>query len=440
MNRPVLVSVTQPAPEEWTPLGTFEAARHPTAYRTFWARPSQDFWLVGIGSATALAAKNQRPFDKVRQAYRSLLDGAVIDGSQIRGVGPVFMGGFRFDSQTPQSALWSEFPDGLLVLPRFLFTSSAGGRWLTINVIMQPETDWRAAAESVVTDLETLATGPSSNTGPLPIRDGHQTPPEEWTQWVQQALRAIEDDQLTKVVLARKMTLYGEENFSIETILDQLCRSSPECSIFAVGNGDSSFVGATPEVLVNLDRGTLSLSCLAGTIARGDTPEADQWLAQDLLVSAKEQHEHATVVAMVATVLETLCENIQWDTAPRVIKLPAVQHLATSFSGRPKASTDLFQLVESLHPTPAVGGVPTQQALDIIHRLEGDRGWYAAPVGWLDHNGEGEFNLAIRSALISGNQATLWAGSGIVKGSDPHRELKETDLKFQTLLSALGRC
>jgi isochorismate synthase len=265
-----------------------------------------------------------------------------------------------------------------------------------------------------------------------------QTRDEEWTRWVQEALQAIETGQLSKLVLARKMSLSGDEELPLEAVLQRLSSAYPECAVFAVGNGASVFLGATPETLVRLEDGALSLSCLAGTAARGASEEEDQCFGRDLLNSPKDLQEHGMVVNEVAKALQSACTELHWNATPRLVRLRNVQHLGTFFTGRTKAPGNILQLVESLHPTPAVGGVPTRLAVEAIRRIEGDRGWYAAPVGWVDPNGQGEFNVAIRSALLRGNEATLFAGSGIVLGSDPQLEFQETQLKFNSLLSALG--
>jgi menaquinone-specific isochorismate synthase len=336
-----------------------------------------------------------------------------------------------------RSNLWKEFPDGLLVLPKFLFTFSGDSRWLTTNLMMSPGADPEEEAEIALAELGKLLNGRHGPVGENLVHLTSQTPWNEWEQWVRQSLRTIEHGQLAKVVLARKMTLEAEDEFFVEAALSCLCSAYPDCSIFAMDNGSSSFVGASPESIVHLDRGILNLSCLAGSMARGATSDQDQQLAAQLLASAKDRREHDVVVAMISEILSRACDDIHWNSIPQVVKLPTVQHLATFFTGRPKEPHDIFAMLEMLHPTPAVAGVPTPKAMETIRRLEGDRGWYAGPVGWIDNHGEGEFNIAIRSALVRGKQATLFAGSGIVEGSEPDMEFKETELKFQPMLAAL---
>ncbi len=439
-GQPVLVSAVRPLSRSLQPIDTFAAKGRPGGDRTFWSRPEEGFSLVGLGAAATLAYDGGRSLGQAAQRYRSLLDTAVIDAPADRGVGPIFMGAFGFDPTAPKSPGWRGFPDALLVLPRFLFTWSGSKRWLTTNFLVRPDANADDEAKAAVAQLEALVAGPSYEVRQPSVLRQSETAWDEWDWWVRQAMQAIEDGRLTKVVLARKKALYAQEGFSLETVLGRLSNAYANCSVFAIDNGSSSFVGATPESLVSLENGALSLRCLAGTMARGDSPEEEQAFAKELFNSPKERLEHATVVDMLADSLKDVCTELRWDADPGVVQLKDVQHLATSFSGRIDGSSDILQLVKLLHPTPALGGTPTKRAMETIRRLEGDRGWYGAPLGWLDQHGEGEFSVAIRSALLRGNQATLFAGAGIVKGSDPDREFQETELKFRPLIGALSQC
>ena len=209
--------------------------------------------------------------------------------------------------------------------------------------------------------------------------------------------------------------------------------------MFAVARGDRCFLGASPERLVRLRHGAVRATCLAGSIARGANAEQDQLLGAELLASAKDRAEHEFVVHAICTALADICAD-QMSAGPlSLMKLRNVQHLFTPIVGRVAVGCDILGMVARLHPTPAMGGVPREPALEIIRRFEGmDRGWYASPVGWVDARGEGEFAVAIRSALLHGAEATLFAGCGIVAGSDPEREYVESCLKLRPVLAALG--
>jgi isochorismate synthase len=203
------------------------------------------------------------------------------------------------------------------------------------------------------------------------------------------------------------------------------------------------FLGASPERLVRLHGGLLATSCLAGSIGRGADADADQALGARLLSSAKDLTEHAVVSEMLAESLAPICESLEVAPQPGLLRLSNVQHLYTPIHGtlalRPDGTRPcILDLVARLHPTPAVGGYPRSEALALIRRLEQlDRGWYAGPVGWLDHYGEGEFAVAIRSALLRAGEANLFAGCGIVGNSDPESEYRESCLKLKAMLGAL---
>jgi menaquinone-specific isochorismate synthase len=198
-------------------------------------------------------------------------------------------------------------------------------------------------------------------------------------------------------------------------------------------------VGASPEELVSLNGTNVSSTCLAGTAPRGESETTDTELSNWLLKNEKERREHKVVVDWVSERMGALCSKLSWNELPYVLKLGNVQHLATHFVGVRADGRHVLDFVGALHPTPAVGGIPLGAALEMIGRLEDfDRGWYTGPVGWVDGNGNGEFAIAIRCALLRGKEAFLYAGDGIVAGSDPDTEDHETTMKFKPLLTALG--
>ena len=180
-------------------------------------------------------------------------------------------------------------------------------------------------------------------------------------------------------------------------------------------------------------------TCLAGSVSRGHSLEDDVSLARELLKSHKERWEHKLVTHWVEERLNKLCKELHWNDIPQVFKLSNIQHLATTFTGVSSPDCHVLDFVNVLHPTPAVGGIPLSVAMEVAHKSEEcGRGWYAGPVGWTDQSGCGEFGVAIRSALVKGNEALLYAGAGIVPGSDPESEYLETEMKFKPLLVALG--
>nr|NLU60538.1 isochorismate synthase [Pseudomonas sp. BIGb0427] len=196
----------------------------------------------------------------------------------------------------------------------------------------------------------------------------------------------------------------------------RLASNDPAAYLFAFRRQQSCFIGASPERLVKLDGGRLRTLALAGTSRRDPAdPQQDAQLAQALLDCEKNRHEHALVVQIIESGLAPWASQLQVPATPSVQRLSRVQHLSTVIEGRLRPQTSLLQVVEALHPTPAVGGHERQQAMEHIRHCEGfDRGWYAAPLGWLDARGNGEFIVGLRSALLNGEQARLFAGCGIV--------------------------
>tara|TARA_B100000315_G_scaffold84707_1_gene77621 strand:- start:10812 stop:12215 length:1404 start_codon:yes stop_codon:yes gene_type:complete len=437
-NESVLVSLSYPLLCNMNSQACFSACE-PATFRAFWRRPDEDFWLIGKGSAVEFISDGFTSVDKVADRYNSLLKTALIEAPDIRGVGPIILGGFRFDTEVPKDANWRCFPDSMLVLPRFLFTRSGGSTWLTINTIVVPEADVALQVEALVAELQAMdIRSPGKKHQPV-IKHVHQDSSEQYVRYVRSALKDIGEGRLIKVVLARRKILYADRQFSLAYALGKLCRNYPDCATFAIDNGEASFFGSTPESLVRINRGHLSLTCLAGSIARGNSPEEDIRLERQLFESSKERIEHAAVVVSVTTSLKDLCGDLQWDREPRILKLRNVQHLLTSVTGSLHSGNSILGIVKRLHPTPSVAGVPTDRAMSFICNGENDRGWYAAPVGWVDHTGGGEFAVGIRSALLDDKRAILYAGAGIIEGSDPDREFQETELKFQPLMAALGR-
>ena len=261
-----------------------------------------------------------------------------------------------------------------------------------------------------------------------------------WDAAVQKALGAIQRGQLEKVVLARRVRLRGAQTLASGTMVKRLAADYPQCLVFAFAVGGSCFLGASPELLVRLRQGQVSSACLAGSAPRGKDAREDDALGQRLLASAKDRREHSLVVQTLREGLAGLCSDLAWDDSPALVKLPNVQHLGTSFTGVSSPGLHVLDFVQRLHPTPAVGGVPPAAAMQAIRSLEGmDRGWYAGPIGWMDRRGEGEFGVALRCALLRGDSAVLYAGAGIVAGSDKDREWAELELKLNAVRAAFER-
>jgi len=270
--------------------------------------------------------------------------------------------------------------------------------------------------------------------GDLRWHDGSLSAPE-WEQAVGEAVRRItHSDELRKVVLARDVYASADVPVDPRVLLRWLAARYPGCFTFAC----DGLVGATPELLIRKDGWEVSSLVLAGTVPRGATQAADSALARTLLGSAKENEEHEYAAASLRDTLTPLCAAMYITPRPELIRLPNVQHLGTRVRGTLAAVKSALALVAAVHPTAAVGGTPTDAAVEVIRELESmDRERYAGPVGWVDADGNGEWGIALRCAQLDGHRARLFAGCGIVAGSDPAAELAETESKFRPMRNAL---
>jgi isochorismate synthase len=441
-GRPALVSTVLRAPQ-CDPLDFFARGASLADERFFWSNPDAEYAIAGVDAAWTLALAGASRFADAAAAWHLLCADALIDDPfGVPGAGPLLMGGFSFDPLRPPTPLWDGYPDGLLVLPRYVLTSADGAAWLTLNTVLEPDSVLDAEAE-IISRIYDLFEGDPLAAMLAPksrIRSSVDVmPAEQWKAIVRQVEQNLRRGELGKVVLARQVHVEGQEPFDPAMVLDRLRADYADCFVFAIARGEHCFLGASPERLVRLRDGAVRATCLAGSIARGATPEQDQRLGAELMASAKDRAEHAFVVHAICDALADICGERLSPGTLSLMKLRNVQHLFTPIVGRVAVGCDILDVVSRLHPTPAMGGVPREPALELIRRFEGmSRGWYAAPVGWMDARGEGEFAVAIRSALLRGADASLFAGCGIVAGSDPDREYAESCLKLRPILAALG--
>jgi isochorismate synthase len=264
-------------------------------------------------------------------------------------------------------------------------------------------------------------------------------PPDAYRGAVQEAARRVRAGEVRKVVLARTIEVAAGRSFDPRRLAHRLRAVDPHAFSFVAPAGDGTLVGASPELLVARHGSEVRANPLAGSAPRSGDPAEDRANAERLIASAKDREEHAVVVEAIAGALRPLCVSLGWDPQPELRETPNVWHLSTSFRGHLRdPAPSALELALALHPTPAVGGEPRDAALALLGQLEGfDRGWYAGPVGWVDAEGNGEWAIALRCALLRGDRATLYAGAGIVGASDPDAELDETERKFRAFLDAL---
>ncbi|WP_188453989.1 isochorismate synthase [Virgibacillus oceani] len=421
------------------PLHFFEAAKDLKLDRTFWTSTSDQFYLVGIGSAFHIKGRNDR-FQATEEQWRKITEDAIVHNpSHAPGTGMVAMGGMSFDPMKEKNNLWRNFEDSEFIIPQFILTKNKSDHFLTINLYVTKDDHSVQLAEELQRS-ESLLLNYSGN---LPegatIKERKEFAPEQWKNIVRLATEEIKQNEAEKIVLAREMRLKLSKKAEITAILSNFITSQTNCYIFAFEHGNDCFVGATPERLVKLENKQLLSTCLAGTAPRGKTKSEDVKISQALLHDSKNREEHDFVVKMIKEAIKNYCTDIQIPNEPIIYPLKNLQHLFTPVKATLQNGYSIFDIIKQLHPTPALGGVPKETSLAFIREHEQmDRGWYGAPIGWLDRNQNGEFAVAIRSGLIQGDEASLFAGCGVVKDSDPEAEYEETTIKFLPMLTVLG--
>ena len=443
-TRPTLVSAVLPAAAV-DPVALFAAACAAGHERALWLQPSEGFALLGVGAAWSIRASGPGRFAQVADAWSDLADLAIITGDpELRGCGPLLLGGFGFADVPARTAVWRGFEAADVVLPALLLSITPEGTWLTASHVLSPGETADSAAEALASSWAHLVGSAVASTA-APVRPTLRlvaSRPEaaEWRASVSRLAGAVGRGRLDKVVLARQVDLVAGSAIDVPAVLERLQATAPESTLFAIGRGGRTFLGATPERLVSIDGRRLRSVAMAGSTRRGGDAAADERLAAELLASDKEREEHAVVVDMLRATLAPLTDELAIPTAPHVEQLHHLQHLVTPVEGRLREPSGVLRFAELLHPTPAVGGMPRDLALELIAEEEShERGWYAGPLGWLDRSGDGELVVALRSGVVEDRTATLLAGCGIVADSDPEREWQESTTKLLALGSALGR-
>ncbi len=402
-----------------------------------WRSPNRIVDLLGFGEALRLEGARGQSFENARLA----LDAELTNPMSVRTsreTRPRFFGGGRFQPNGVHAdPRWESFGGWRFVLPRFLVAFTQGTAKASVAVLLSGTETLEDLATRLSTDFRTALQSEPNHVMDRPENVG--LGPESYERAVATATEEIGRGWYEKVVLARQRVISQREPIDQASVLERLSGRYPNCFVFKFESDTASWIGASPELLVSLQGGEAHAASLAASRPRGATEEADRKLATELMSDHKERDEHQFVVAASKAALEPLSQSLTAPEEPTLLRLPNIQHLYTPITCHVKSQVNILDLVAQMHPTPAVGTWPRGETLATIERLEGmDRGWYAAPIGWVDLNGDGEFAVALRSALVQGNHATLYAGAGIVEESDPESELAETELKLRPLLYALS--
>lgn len=421
-----LTVVTVPAPVARLEMFLRASPRRPAL---LWEPPGGPAFAAS-GAAVRFDACGPDRFDEVRRKAERLWPRVVEFAHPAADApGPRLWGGFAFVPGAAEAPPWRGFSDACFVLPRWTYGRHGGRAWLQA-ALAEPDERLVPEYDALVAALGAPAAPAAPLApGPVPIRVAHLDR-AAWDAEVRRLVSAIAGGELEKVVAARRAVVELDGELDDVAVIERLAVHEG-CTRFAFRQAGATFLGATPERLVARAGLEVATEALAGSMPVGQ--------ASRLLASAKDLAEHALVARAIAERLAPACARLEVPAAPVIRELKHVLHLSTPITGRLRRSAHVLELARALHPTPAVAGVPTEAALRWIAAHEpAPRGWYAAPVGWFDAAGDGEFAVALRSGVIEGRRAHVWAGAGIVRGSKPDAEWAETAWKLRALLGALG--
>ncbi len=405
----------------------------PEADAILWEPRDDDEAIAGLGQAAEIEASGADRFADTAARGGALLARAVALGD---GPPPRLFGGLAFAAGAGRAAARGNFGDAWFVWPRWRYTRRGASAWLSLTVspaLARHRERWHAEHAAALAALATPLPAPRAR-----VIDARDPAEQIWFDYLGEIRAAIASGVVRKVVAARVRELVLAEAVDAAAVLVALGRRHPECTRFGVRRGGVALVGASPERLLRRHGDVVESEALAGSLARTGHVADDARLASQLLASAKDRDEHELVVRAIEAALAPRCRELAVPAVPEVRGLRHVLHLHSPIRGRLATPTHTLTLAAALHPTPAVGGTPTAAAVAKIASREPDRGWYAAPVGWFDADGDGELAVAIRCGVLGGTSATLHAGAGIVRDSDARAELAETEVKLRALSDALG--
>ena len=400
---------------------------------TFWSGRGSDKSVAAVGVAEEL-------FSHAAPISAGDLESTVTERLQDLPDGAHYFGGMRFDASQPRhrqrpAAEWAAFGTFRFVLPRFELIQEGGRSTLACNLVGPGDV---RELDRVLEALDTLRLPAPQAPPELPSPTGRRDVPtrEAWVQTIKHALSQIESGDLEKIVMARRATLDHTGPLDPYAVLQHLAPATPNCFHFAFQYDDGpAFIGATPERLFERSGRRVRSEAVAGTRSRASTEREDEELREELMTSDKDQREHAYVEDAIHDTLSTYCDRVGSPDARTDMRLRGGRHIWSRVAGTLKSGVSTGSLLSALHPTPAVGGVPRERALDVIRSTEAfDRGWYAGPVGWIGRD-DAEFAVAIRSGLVDGSRLSLYSGAGIVRGSKPADEWDEIEQKIGNFLS-----
>lgn len=420
-------------------LAVLQEINQPNQLHFYWENPRLQEAIFGYGVTKSLTINSPDRFSQSQQFVEHCQAHTIRVGESI-GNEPYWFCSFSFFASETERDI--PFPAATIFLPQIQLIKKREQYTLVVNCSLNQKINLKILLEQIFNYINSISL---KNYQILDIERQFNSvnncsisPSYNFTDAVRSALKSIDKHEFSKLVLAHAIDVVSPVSFQVISALNQLRKRHPDCYVFSISNGKGAqFIGASPERLISIQNKQLVTDALAGSAPRGKNQREDHYLAQKLLRSEKERREHQAVSNFIQERLLNL--GLTPHCSPiKLLGLSNIQHLWTPIYANVKSNIHPLQIVSNLHPTPAVAGVPAEIACQEIRRYETfSRCLYAAPIGWLDSQGNSEFIVGIRSALIQGNQARLYAGAGIVAGSDPDKELAEIQLKFQALMKAL---
>ncbi len=402
----------------------------------YWNLPSENKEFLGFSPLLEISEAITNGIDFPNSKLENFKNNFISNWEELSLTNvPLVVGGIKFASDK-KNKVWEDFRDSDWFIPSISILIQNKECYLIYNFFNDGNsaTNLFEEFETKIQILKTLST--TNNIKPSIIQSTNSILNGNWDKMINRGLDKIENGELQKVVLSREVIIELNKKPQISNLLNKLSSKYPKCYCFAFSKNESVFIGASPEKFVKFNNNNIEIDALAGSVRRGTDKEEDLLLEKFLLESKKNRAEQLAVVTFITNLLVDISDEIIYDEQPIIRKLPNIQHLWTPIKARLKKGCTLFDVLKILNPTPAICGTPWSVAHKNILELEShDRGLYSGNVGWFNFNGDGEFAVAIRSALIKDKTLFAYAGCGIVKGSEPQQEFEESEIKLKPILS-----
>jgi len=405
----------------------------------FWSAPEKGEYLAAYDICESFQAEGKQRLSQLDKQFKNCMTSWSIP----KGFdSPIAFCGFAFDDNDQMDSPWQEFSNSQLIIPQLLVHIRAQATRIILNYTLKID-DMELYIKRLLKKAFTPTTIDQLNHQPLVQSAQQQSHKSDWIKQVNNALLTLKKGVVNKLVPSRHVR-YQQQPVSADDLLNRLSKTYPACRIISMRQNKSRLIAASPERLLKISGENVSCDAIGGTLKRSHGQSISQLLRHNSQSIDKLLHEHAIIVEHIYNVLDQFCEILKLPTAPGIMKLKHLLHLETQLRGKLKKPTSILTLAEKLHPTPAVAGFPTQEAITWLKQNERhQRGWYTGAVGWMTPSGAGELSVVLRCALISqqkANQANnfdLYAGAGIVENSSPEEEWDETELKLETILGIL---